>query len=161
MIRKNYKLTNFQGSMAELADTLRNLGSEQGWSDKCVYQITLSLDEIITNILQYGYQSTDAHEIDVTVEINEQQARLEVRDNARPFNPVADISEPELDKPLLERKRCVGGMGVHLVKSIMNSIDYRYEDGRNFLTMEKDLDSLCDAEKCHNPVRMPLPPSGE
>lgn len=161
MIRRSYKLTNSQGTMAGLVASLRNLGSEQGWSDKCVYQITLALDEIITNILQYGYQSAEGYEIDVAVEITGQQARLEVRDNARPFNPIGDVSEPELDKPLLERKRCVGGMGVHLVRSIMNSIAYRYENGRNILTMEKDLGSLCNAEKCHNPVRVPEPQGGE
>ncbi len=134
-----YKMTRKEGTIAGLALTLQEMGSEWEWSEKCIYQLTLALDEIITNTLNYGYQHPGMHEIEVTVETQEQFVRLEVRDNAEPFNPLVNVPLPELNKSPLERR--VGGLGVHIVRMLMDTVDYRYENGRNILSMVKNIDT--------------------
>lgn len=135
----SYKLNRDQGTLHEMALMIQDVGRELGWSERSVFQVTLTLDEIITNTLNYGYQQPDTYDIEITVRAREQLVQLEIRDNAMPFNPVENVPMPELHKAPLERKRMVGGMGVHIVRMLMDSIEYRYEDGRNVLTMVKDL----------------------
>lgn len=149
-----YAITPGQGTIAEMAALIHELGAELGWSEKCVYQLNLALDEIISNTLAYGYERMDAGIADgqdlprretsrivVALDREDTTLRLTIRDNAAPFDPLLQAPKPEVDKPPMRRKRRVGGMGMHLVRSMMDSVAYRFEQSLNVLVMEKSLES--------------------
>jgi serine/threonine-protein kinase RsbW len=155
-----YVITPGQGTIAEMAVLIQKLGMELGWSEKCVYQLNLSLDEIISNTLAYGYARKVAEGVSdvgsaegsgiprretsrvvVALERENTTLRLTIRDNAAPFDPLLQAPMPEVDKPLMQRKRRVGGVGIHLARSMMDFVDYRFEQGMNVLVMEKSLES--------------------
>lgn len=103
-------------------------------SPKLVFKITLVLDELISNIISYGYNMPEEHVIDVHLEMDEAILTMVVEDGGAPFNPL-EAEEPELNIPLDERKRQIGGMGIHLVRSITDSQAYERKDDKNILTM--------------------------
>lgn len=106
---------------------------------KIIFKIVLVLDELITNIVSYGYDTPGNYSIDVNLTLGDGWLLLMVQDDARPFNPLRDAAEPELDVPLEQRKRPIGGMGVHLVKSLMDYATYERVAGKNVLTLKKNL----------------------
>lgn len=134
-----YVITAENGSISGMAGIIQKMGRELGWSEKCIYQLNLALDEIISNTLAYGYAQPGAQRIEVFLEQEGNMLKMTIMDNAAPFNPLQG-AEPELEKPPLQRERCVGGMGIHLMKSMMDRVLYRYDEGKNILEMEKNLE---------------------
>ena len=126
------------GDFESCRDRVEQFCEERKLSPKLVFKIVLALDELITNILSYGYEDAQHYDIELCLSCAEGALRLELRDNGRPFNPV-EAAEPELDVPLDERKRPIGGMGIHLVKALMDGLEYRREDGHNVLVLTKRL----------------------
>ena len=98
--------------------------------------MTLALDEIFTNIISYAYEDQATHEIIVRIDFEPGALRAHIEDDGRAFNP---LQAPTVDimRPLAERE--VGGLGIHLVRSLMSHLDYSRRDGRNVLTIEKKI----------------------
>lgn len=94
--------------------------------------IQLVLEEVFTNIVFYGRSGAEA-----TVEISCSRGSdglytVELKDSGVPFNPLA-LEEPDLGKDFSDRE--IGGLGIHLVKSLVHAMDYRREGERNALTL--------------------------
>lgn len=98
--------------------------------------MTLALDEIFTNVVSYAYDDTDAHEITVRIDFAPGVLRARIEDDGRPFNPL-DVPPVDIQRPMTERE--VGGLGIHLVRSLMNRMEYERADRRNVLTIEKKI----------------------
>lgn len=130
---------------ADLSPAMRGFAREVCLSEKGTYQLTLVLDELISNILSYGYDDPEEHEIRVNLSVEGDELSITVTDNSKPFNPLVECECPELNKPLEERRRQIGGMGVHIIRSIMDNVTYKYEDGKNILQMAKTLTPECKA----------------
>jgi len=118
---------------------------EHGLPQNLTFKISLVLDELVTNIMSYGYDTPEDYTIDISLSCSGEGLELEVADDARPFNPLVEAAKPELDLPLEERARPVGGMGVHLVRSLMDSVTYERVGGRNVLLLKKSLDECPSA----------------
>jgi len=102
---------------------------------KLAFQINLALEELVTNVISYGYEDPNEHEIRLTLILENGTLRAEMEDDGRAFNPV-EAKPPDLDIPL--EKRPVGGLGIHLVKNMFDSLDYRRENNRNYLILNKN-----------------------
>jgi serine/threonine-protein kinase RsbW len=138
-----YILAHDQGGLTELAERISELGRAKGWSPRCMYQLSLALDELISNTLRYGYEHPGRHRIQVSLSIQGRRLHVVIQDNAIRFNPFSEAPAPELNTPLLERQRCIGGMGVHLVKKVMDRVEYAWEQGGNVVRLEKEMLSGC------------------
>lgn len=102
------------------------------------HAVDLCLEEHITNILQYGYpgQEPGDRQIVVRFQCEGNELTVEVEDDGRPFNP---LEWPALDTSVPAQQRPLGGLGIHLIRSFMDALEYRNETGRNILTMRKRL----------------------
>lgn len=98
-------------------------------------QIDLALEEAVTNIIMYAYPEGEKGTAELTVEVADGQISATLIDSGTPFNPLQQ-QEANLDVSLEERK--IGGLGIHLIKEIMDVVEYAYEDGRNVLKMKKN-----------------------
>ncbi|QJB55664.1 ATP-binding protein [Pseudodesulfovibrio sp. zrk46] len=136
----SFRMTNKQNCFKCFQPKVETFGAEVGLAPKIVFHLTLVLDELVTNIIDYGYADFDEHPIDVTIGYDDPIITIRLVDDAEPFN-ILEAPEPELDKPLEERDRQIGGMGVHLVKNMVKHIDYQRKDGKNILTLTKDTSS--------------------
>jgi serine/threonine-protein kinase RsbW len=104
-----------------------------GFSPEEILDTQLAVEEVITNIIVHGYKKTSCG-IHLSSRFNRKGIRIQVTDSAPRFDPLA-IPEPELGGDIEERK--IGGLGVFLLRQVMDEISYRYENGKNILILEK------------------------
>jgi anti-sigma regulatory factor (Ser/Thr protein kinase) len=94
----------------------------------------LALVEWLTNVVAYSYEDEAEHRIRVRLTREDDCVRVEVQDDGRRFNPLehppTDISIPLAEKP-------IGGLGIHMIRHLMDSVHYKRRGGKNVLTMTK------------------------
>lgn len=96
----------------------------------------LALDELLTNAVTYGAADGKGHQIDVSVTLEGHMVAVTIIDGAPPFNPL-DVPPPDLTLGLDDRP--IGGLGIHLVRRVMDEVLYRRDGDRNILTLRKSL----------------------
>jgi len=106
---------------------------EHGFYPEEILDTQLAVEEVITNIILHGYEETGG-EIRISCTITPQRIGIRVTDSAPPFDPLS-IPEPDLEENMEDRK--IGGLGVYLLRQVMDETSYRYENGKNILTMVK------------------------
>ena len=97
------------------------------------HNVKVASDEILTNIISYAYDDAKEHTIVVRLSLDEGKLTVEVEDDGRPFNPL-NVLEPDT-KQLLE-ERPIGGLGIHLVRKLIDELEYRRQNDKNILTMK-------------------------
>ncbi len=102
------------------------------------HRLTLVLEELLTNVISYGYDDDDEHEIYVHLRFEDGILTSIFDDGGQPFDPHA-AQKPVMDGPLEDRS--VGGLGIHLILTIMDSVEYERVDGRNRTTMTMNIAS--------------------
>ncbi len=106
---------------------------KSGCDDNTVSQIIIASSEILANIDSYVYEN--GGEIEVLTKCRDRRMIVVFKDNGTPFNPLL-VQEPDITLPLKNRKP--GGLGIFIVKKLMSDISYKYEGGKNVLTIEID-----------------------
>lgn len=101
------------------------------------FKIRLSIEEAVDNVVRYAYEGGIGWlEVGTRIENDDPILTIELRDAGVPFNPLEN-DDPDITLSAEERK--IGGLGIFLCKKMMDSINYRYEDGNNVLTMTKKI----------------------
>lgn len=113
---------------------VRQFGDLHEVPGRTLYAVNLALDEIVTNIVLHGFEDASGQFLEVRIVVVEGNLTAEVEDGGRAFNPL-DAPTPNLEAPLDER--ALGGLGVHLVKSLMDKVEYRRDGAKNVLTVRK------------------------
>jgi len=138
MPKKSYSF-KLKSDLAEL-DTLsrhvHNFGQSLGLSRKFLFEINLALDELFTNIISYGYQDDKDHFIEISITPQNHSLVLCIEDDGVPFNPI-EVDDPDLPCNIESCK--IGGLGIHLIKNLMDEVCYRRLKGKNRLTLKKEL----------------------
>ena len=98
------------------------------------YHLLVSIEEILTNIIKYGFDEEGIHPIHVTFRKVAEQIEMEFEDRGREFNPL-EVAEPDLETPIENRQ--LGGLGIHLVKKMVDEATYRREGDKNILILRK------------------------
>jgi phosphoserine phosphatase RsbU/P len=130
------KLNNRLSEFDRLSQTLSEFGRQHGLGPNIVHDLNLTLEEIITNIISYGYTDSREHEIKVRLTVQPGEVKAEVEDDGQFFNPL-EAPEPDTAKSLQERT--IGGLGIHLVRKLMDGLEYQRQEGKNLLAMKKHL----------------------
>ena len=130
-------LVNQLSEVAKLSSFVEAFGVAEGLAPETVYSLNLALDEVVTNVIRHAHDDDGReHPIVVRLALERDVVTAQVEDDGRAFNPL-EAPAPNLGASLDERP--IGGLGIFLVRSVMNSVEYRREDGRNVLTMKKNL----------------------
>ena len=118
-----------------IANSVEDFGASQGWDAALVFRVNLVLDELASNIMSHG-RAVSPRDPSITIGLysHDEEVVIEVSDDGAPFDPVNDAPAPPVIGPGTEIAP-VGGFGLHLVKSMTHSVSYRYEGGRNRLTI--------------------------
>jgi anti-sigma regulatory factor (Ser/Thr protein kinase) len=88
-------------------------------------------DELLNNIISYAFDDDGEHAIDIRVVIEETRITLTITDDGIPFDPFS-LAEP--DTSLSVEERGVGGLGIHLVRNLMDEVSYERVEDRNIVT---------------------------
>ena len=132
-MNKTLVLKNDLGEIKRLTDILYKLCEENDIGNKVLCDVTLALEEIFANIVHYAYEDDKKHSVKIHIKIQDDVFALEIKDDGKPFNP--------LDNPLVNTKapfeeRKIGGLGIHLVRNLMDELEYKRVNGKNILTMK-------------------------
>lgn len=130
------RIKNNLMELERVSAALDHFRNQHGLSREVLFAVNLSIEEMITNIVSYGYDDSAEHEILIACILEDNQLTIRIEDDGKPFNPTA-VPEPDLESSLMDRK--VGGLGVHLAKKMMDKVEYRREENRNILEMGKHL----------------------
>jgi sigma-B regulation protein RsbU (phosphoserine phosphatase) len=89
-------------------------------------------DELLTNIVSYAYPDKNDHDIGIKVELSADRLKVSMVDDGVPFNPLG-VETPDTELPLEQRK--IGGLGIHLVRKMMDKVSYRRRIDKNVITV--------------------------
>ncbi len=128
------RLPNRLGAIPQAAEAIAAFCRENGVPQAASGHLNQAIDEAVTNTIDYGWPDGGDHEVTIALTIGANMIEAVISDNGVAFNPLR-MPPPDLEADI--DMRPIGGLGVHLVKSLMDSVDYRHEGGRNVLTMRK------------------------
>ena len=135
---KHLTLLNDLSELRKIHGAVDQLADRCDLSDEVKHDINLALEEVVANIIHYGYDDEDQHYIGVEIDGNDRQIVLTIEDEGIPFNPLEE-EPPRMDAPLKERS--VGGHGIHLARNVVDHMGYRREGNKNIVTLKKNLGS--------------------
>ena len=136
---KNESIIILKNDFAEikiLTDGINYFAEKNHLDNETTLDLCLVLDEIITNIISYGFDDESEHKIIVNLNVNNKVLSVKIEDDGISFNPL-EYPTPDTTKPLEERE--VGGLGVFFVKKLMDKIEYERKENKNILTVSKSL----------------------
>jgi len=139
------KITNNLQEIAKVISEIEKCSAEIPLSFEEENALELSLDELLTNIISYGYADSETHEINIDMYLEDNSRGdgnaivLKITDDGVEFNPLKK-KEVNIDIPLEDKQ--IGGLGIHLVKRLMNELFYERADNKNILTIKKELNSI-------------------
>jgi serine/threonine-protein kinase RsbW len=129
------ELANDLADLSRLSAELAAFADRHELSAAVMMALELSLEEAVTNVIDYGFDG-GSHQIGVELAIEDGAVRATVTDDGREYNPLLR-PDPDVAAPLEDRQ--IGGLGVLLVKQLMDEVNYARDHGRNVLTIRKRL----------------------
>jgi len=126
------KLENVDAVLDFVTEQLESGGRVSPCPPKIQSQIEIAVDEIFSNIARYAY-APDVGGATVRVTVGS-EITIEFEDSGMQYNPLSE-SAPDTTPPVSKRK--IGGLGIFMVKNIMDSVEYRREGSKNILTIKK------------------------
>jgi anti-sigma regulatory factor (Ser/Thr protein kinase) len=127
-------LTNQISEIERLSNVVNEFGEKHSVSSEAMFAMNLALEEILINVIKHGYADEGAHEIEVRLSFDDGEMIAEVEDDGIAFNPL-DAPIPDITKPLEERP--IGGLGIHLTRTMMDRTAYQRLGNKNILLMAK------------------------
>jgi len=100
------------------------------------YHLNIVAEELVLNAIKHGRCSPSQGAIQINLRLSGQELDITMTDTGIPFNPL-DAPPPDLTGSLADRP--IGGLGIHLVRSLVNSVEYKREGGENQLRLRKYL----------------------
>lgn len=124
-------------NLVMIRDFVSHIGAQAGFTDADVARLALAVDEACANVIEHAYSQEATHDVIVRAVVDEEALRFEIVDTGRHFDPA--LVQPQ-DVEELIRQRMSGGLGLRLIRSIMDEVQYRIIPGeKNELRMTKKL----------------------
>lgn len=121
-------------AIADAQTALRRFAAAHGLSDRIAFAMEMAADEMLSNAIRHGF--TDGHtdrRIRCQAEIVDDRTVMRIQDNGAPFDPLLDAPAPDLESGAAEAP--IGGLGVHIVKSLADCCRYKRDGEFNILTL--------------------------
>ncbi len=134
--RRQLVLENKVSGIGLLEQFIEQIASDLSLSEQLANQLNLALEEAVSNVIFYAFPKESVHEFTLDVELADNPRRLifTLTDSGEAFDPTT-VAEPDISLPSSERP--IGGLGIHLIRQIMNKVEYRRENGLNILILTK------------------------
>ena len=132
---RHLTLRNDIGDIPRLHEFMQSITDETGMGHPLAMSLNLALEEAVSNVMLYAYPEGTEGRVDIDAHIRDDSFEFVLSDSGVPFDPT-EAAEPDLELDVAQRP--VGGLGIYLVKRIMDRVTYAREDGKNVLTMIKN-----------------------
>lgn len=135
-MKKDICIRNQVEDLQRVSQFVEEIGEELGLSMELQMNLNLVLEEMVTNIIFYAYPKDTDATIELMAESDGNELTFVLSDQGREFDPTL---KEDLDTDVNPAERELGGMGIFIVKNIMNKVTYQRLDGKNLLTMRKQI----------------------
>jgi len=135
-MRKEIKIKNQIGELEHVARFVEEIGEELGLSMELQMNLNLVMEEMVTNVIFYAYPEGTEANIELKAESDGKELTFVLSDRGREFDPTL---KEDFDVDCNPAERELGGMGIYIVKNIMNKVSYQRLEGKNLLTMKKEI----------------------
>lgn len=135
-IKTELLLQNDISEISKLEPFIDGIGEELELSPDVIYNLNLVLEEAVSNIVLYAYPGQTGKDIRIQAHTEGHSLLLTLTDSGIPFDPTETEA---VDVTLPAEERPIGGLGIFLIKSLMNEMKYEYKDGQNILTLVKNI----------------------
>ena len=135
---KRYSLTlhNRIDQISQLAEFTERLAEDNNIDCAMAMSLNLALEEAVTNVVLYAYPEEFDGTIEIFAQVSDGKLTFVISDSGKPFDPT---KVPDADTSVSVEDRPIGGLGIFLVRNIMNEVHYEFKDNKNILTMIKNI----------------------
>lgn len=137
-MKKTLIIQNEINELNKLALFIEELGEELQLAPDLIFNLNLVLEEAVSNIILYAYPKQMGNEITIQADYKDHSLVFTLTDTGKPFDPT---QAAEADITLSAEERPIGGLGIFLIKQIMNEVEYQRIEGRNVFTLKKELNN--------------------
>ena len=135
-MRKEIRIKNQVGELDHVARFIEEICDELGLDMELKMNLNLVMEEMVSNVIFYAYPEGKTAEIELLAESDGKELTFVLSDRGKEFDPTMKESA---DMDINPAERDLGGMGIFIVKNIMNEVTYQRLEGKNLLTMKKDI----------------------
>lgn len=133
-MQKSLIISNRVEELAQVATFVEQLCEELSLGPELVFNLNLVLEEAVTNVILYAFPGGGTHEVCLTAQTKDGELIFTLKDDGIAFDPTR---MPEADVTLSAEERPIGGLGILLIRRIMDEVSYQRIGERNVLTMKK------------------------
>lgn len=135
-MKQELTFKNEEQELSRVAEFMENVCDELQLDMHVAMKLQVAIEEMVTNVIFYAYPEGTSANITLTVESDEKELTFVLSDTGKPFDPTAKV-DADIDVNPMDRDQ--GGMGILIVKNIMNDVSYQRLGNTNQLTMKKKL----------------------
>lgn len=143
----NLAIRNDVADLVAVTNALDRLGEEVGFPTKALMQLQVALDEVLSNVIKYAWPDGGLHKLRVSINAHEIGIEVVITDDGQPFDP---CSRPTPELPPAGQRPRPGGVGIHMVKQLVDCFEYRRIDELNRVTLTKRYVSSTAPEGNHD-----------
>lgn len=135
-MQRSITLSNDIEEVPQLAEFVDTVCEEAGLDMSVAMQMNLAMEEAVVNVMTYAYPTGTKGDVCIEAKTDEDYLTFTITDKGTPFDPTGS---EEVDTTLSAEERPIGGLGIHLVRTLMDDICYERSNGQNVLTLKKKL----------------------
>ena len=135
-MNKKLIIKNHVGELERVNKFIEEIGEELGLDMELLMNLNLVMEEMVSNVIFYAYPEGKTADIELVAESNGKELTFMLSDQGKEFDPTA---KADADPDVNPMDREIGGMGIFIVKNIMNQVTYQRLEGKNLLTMKKEI----------------------
>ena len=135
-MKKEIKIKNQVGELEKVNQFVEEICEELGLDMELQMNLNLVMEEMVSNVIFYAYPEGTPEEIELTAESDGKELTFVLSDSGIEFDPTA---KEDADPDVNPMDRDIGGMGIYIVKNIMNKVTYQRLECKNLLTMQKNI----------------------
>ena len=135
-LRKSLVLSNDTQEVPRLNDFVAEVCEAVGLDSIVAMQVKLAIEEAVVNVMKYAYPQGTRGDVTIEAVSNDVRLKFTIIDSGKPFDPTV---LPEVDTTLPAKERRIGGLGIHIVRQFMDSINYERSGNLNILAIRKNL----------------------
>lgn len=129
-------ITTARDELAAIAEEVEAVADREDWPFDLVFKVNLALEELVLNVLEHGFDDDDdSKECKIDLTSDADTVTIVISDRGKPFDPLTEAPDADVNSVVGERQ--VGGLGLHLVETLMDEASYQRTDGVNQLTLVK------------------------
>ena len=134
MVATTIIIKNKDEEISKAVESVRKYLKHKDFSEDCECSLAVAFDEMLSNIIHHGYNDDSEHSIKITLSSKGKDFIGTIEDDAVAFNP---LLHPDADTSLPLSERKIGGLGIHLVRNMMDKMEYKRVQNKNVLTLFK------------------------